>query len=231
MSRRLRSTRRWSKASTDAPRPRSLAIAAGVLLGLFVVLLIAVAAAWAPILRFDDWLGQGLVGDPDWLVSPADSLGLATRDLGTGAVVAIAVALLWRPHRLWAQWLMWSAIGGFALQNIVKELVGRTRPAWSESAFQPLTASFPSGHAMSGITTWVVLGLVLLLAPVGGRLPRTIGAVALAVGVLMAPSRLVLGVHWPTDILGGWLLGGAVVCGVAAVVLARSGSAGDARRT
>ena len=93
------------------PRVRSLAIAAGVLLGLFVLLLIAVAAAWEPVLRFDRWLGHGIVGHPSWLVSPADSLGLATRDLGTGAVVVIAVALLWRPHRLWAQWLMWSASG------------------------------------------------------------------------------------------------------------------------
>ncbi|MGI9186478.1 MAG: phosphatase PAP2 family protein [Gaiellales bacterium] len=193
-----------------------------MLLGLFVLLLIAVAAAWKPVLRFDRWLGHGIVGHPAWLVSPADSLGLATRDLGTGAVVVIAVALLWRPHRLWAQWLMWSAIVGFALQNVVKELVGRSRPDWSESAFHPLTASFPSGHAMSGITMWAVLGVILLVAPVGGRLPRVVGVIALVVGVLMGPSRLVLGVHWPTDILGGWLLGGAVVCGCAAAVLARA---------
>jgi undecaprenyl-diphosphatase len=204
------------------PRVRSLAIAAGVLLGLFVLLLIAVASSWSVVLDLDHSLGHAVVGRPAWLVSPADSLGLATRDLGTGAVVVIAVALLWRSHRRWAQWLMWSAIVGFALQNIVKELVGRERPGWSESAFQPLTASFPSGHAMSGITTWAVLGVILLVAPVGGRLPRIVGVIALAVGVLMGPSRLVLGVHWPTDILGGWLLGGAVVCGCAAAVLARA---------
>lgn len=194
----------------------------GVLLGLFVLLLIAVASSWSVVVDLDRSLGHAIVGRPSWLVSPADSLGLATRDVGTGAVVVIAVALLWRPHRLWAQWLMWSALVGFALQNIVKELVGRERPAWSESAFHPLTASFPSGHAMSGITTWVVLGVILLVAPVGGRLPRVVGALALAVGFLMGPSRLVLGVHWPTDILGGWLLGGAVVCGCAAAVLRRA---------
>jgi undecaprenyl-diphosphatase len=204
------------------PRVRSLAIAAGVLLGLFVLLLIAVASSWSVVLDLDRSLGHAIVGRPAWLVLPADSLGLATRDLGMGAVVVIAVALLWRPHRLWAQWLMWSAIVGFALQNIVKELVGRERPGWSESAFHPLTASFPSGHAMSGITTWVVLSVILLVAPVGGRLPRIVGVIALAVGVLIGPSRLVLGVHWPTDILGGWLLGGAVVCGCAAAVLARA---------
>jgi undecaprenyl-diphosphatase len=204
------------------PRVRSLAIAAGVLLGLFVLLLIAVAASWSVVLDLDHSFGHAIVGRPSWLVSPADSLGLATRDLGTGAVVVIAVALLWRPHRLWAQWLMWSALVGFALQNIVKELVGRERPSWSESAFQPLTASFPSGHAMSGITMWAVLGVILLVAPVGGRLPRVVGVLALAIGFLMGPSRLVLGVHWPTDVLGGWMLGGAVVCGCAAAVLARA---------
>jgi undecaprenyl-diphosphatase len=174
------------------------------------------------VLDLDRSLGHAIVGRPSWLVSPADSLGLATRDVGTGAVVVIAVALLWRPHRLWAQWLMWSALVGFALQNIVKELVGRERPAWSESAFHPLTASFPSGHAMSGVTMWMVLGVILLVAPVGGRLPRVVGVLALAIGFLMGPSRLVLGVHWPTDILAGWLLGGAVVCGCAAAVLARA---------
>lgn len=193
-----------------------------MLLGLFVLLLIAVAAAWEPVLRFDRWAGHGIVGHPSWLVSSADSLGLATRAVGTAAVVAIALALLWRPHRRWAQWLLWSSVVGFGLQNLVKELVGRERPGWSESAFHPLTASFPSGHAMSGITSWVVLGVILLIAPVGGRLPRVVGAMALAVGILMGPSRLVLGVHWPTDILGGWLLGGAVVCGCAALVLARA---------
>lgn len=193
-----------------------------MLLGLFVLLLIAVASSWSVVLDLDRSLGHAIVGRPSWLVSPADSLGLSTRDISTGAVVVIAVALLWRPHRLWAQWLMWSALVGFALQNIVKVLVGRERPSWSESAFQPLTAAFPSGHAMSGITTWAVLGVILLVAPVGGRLPRVVGVLALAVGLLMGPSRLVLGVHWPTDLLGGWLLGGAVVCGCAAAVLRRA---------
>ena len=168
-----------------------------MLLGLFLLLAAAVASSWSVLADLDRSLGHAIVGHPSWLVSPADTLGLATRDVGTGAVVAIAVALLWRPHRLWA-------------------------PSWSESAFQPLTASFPSGHAMSGITMWVVLGVILLVAPVGGRLPRVIGALALAIGILMGPSRLVLGVHWPTDILGGWLLGAAVACAAAAGVLYRA---------
>ena len=89
------------------------------------------------------------------------------------------------------------------------------------------------------IALFAIMG-VLSLPPVflsvtatmsGEERRKTALQTALAVGIVMGPSRLVLGVHWPTDILGGWLLGGAVVCGVAALVLARSGSAGDARRT
>ena len=147
---------------------------------------------------------------------------MATRDVGSFAVVAVAVALLWRPHRLWAQWLLWSALGGFALQNLIKQLVDRARPTWPDAAFHLTTPSFPSGHAMSGIDMWAVLGVILLCAPVGGRLPRVVGALVVAVGVLLGPSRLVLGVHWPSDVLAGWLLGAAVACAAAAGVLVNS---------
>ncbi|MFM7212603.1 MAG: hypothetical protein ACKOYQ_11520, partial [Actinomycetota bacterium] len=59
-------------------------------------------AAWGTQLRFDRWLGGLAVGRPDWLVHPADLLGLATRDVSTGAVVLVAAAILWRAQRRWA---------------------------------------------------------------------------------------------------------------------------------
>lgn len=149
----------------------------------------------------------------------ADALGSSTRDIASGAVVAVGVALLWSRHRLWARWLLVSAVAGFALQTVVKGLIGRARPEWPDAAFHLTTPSFPSGHAMSGIDMWAVLGIAMLCAGVGGRFPRVVGALAIAIGVLMGPSRLVVGVHWPTDILAGWLLGGAVACAAAAAVL------------
>jgi undecaprenyl-diphosphatase len=175
-------------------------------------------------LRFDRWLGGEIVGRPDWLVGAADALGSSTRDIASGAVVAVGVALLWHRHRLWAQWLLWSAVVGFALQNVLKQLIDRARPDWPDAALHLTTPSFPSGHAMSGIDMWCVLGLAMVLAPVAGRFPKAVGALVLAVGVLMGPSRLVVGVHWPTDVLAGWLLGAAVACLAGALVLRRARS-------
>lgn len=184
-----------------------------------MVLLAIGQAEWGAQLRFDRWLGGAVVGRPHWLVGVADALGSSTRDIASGAVVAVGVALLWSRHRLWARWLLVSAVAGFALQTVVKGLIGRARPEWPDAAFHLTTPSFPSGHAMSGIDMWAVLGIAMLCAGVGGRFPRVVGALAIAIGVLMGPSRLVVGVHWPTDILAGWLLGAAVACAAAAAVL------------
>ena len=184
-----------------------------------MVLLAIGQAEWGAQLRFDRWLGGAVVDHPHWLVGTADALGSSTRDIASGAVGAVGVALLWSRHRLWARWLLVSAVAGFALQTVVKGLIGRARPEWPDAAFHLTTPSFPSGHAMSGIDMWAVLGIAMLCAGVGGRFPRVVGALAIAIGVLMGPSRLVVGVHWPTDILAGWLLGGAVACAAAAAVL------------
>ncbi len=171
-----------------------------------------------------------MVGGPAWLVDVASVLGAATRDVASAFVAIVAVALLWRDHRRWAQWLLLSAALGYVVQTALKQLVDRPRPTWPDAALSLTTPSFPSGHAMTGIDTWVVLGVILLCAPVGGRLPRAVGAAAVAIGILLGPSRLVLGVHWPTDVLAGWLLGAAVALLAAAVVLSarardRGGSA------
>ena len=175
---------------------------------------------WSPLLRWDRWFGAQVVelgASQRWLQTAADTLGMATRDVGSAAVVLVAVALLWQHHQRAAQWLAASAIIGFAVQNAVKALVGRVRPVWPGSPFHLATPAFPSGHAMSGIDLWVVLGVLRVLAPLG-RPARWVGALVIAVGVLMGPSRLILGVHWSSDVLAGWLLGAAAACAAAALV-------------
>lgn len=134
----------------------------------------------------------------------------------TGPVVALAVMALLVARRFrWAGWLGASALGGLVISEVLKHAVHRQRPVWSDPFFTEKGYSFPSGHSLSGITAWVAMGIVVLYL-----LPRPVstvlGWILVAFGVLMGLSRLAFGVHWPTDVLGGWLFG----CGWLLVVTA-----------
>ncbi|WP_432540193.1 phosphatase PAP2 family protein, partial [Kineococcus sp. SYSU DK024] len=100
---------------------------------------------------------------------------------------------------------------------LLKLLVGRVRPALEAGLTGSDGGSFPSGHAFASGT--VVLGALVLLAPParsGGRLLLRAGAGALVL-LLIGADRVWLGAHWPTDVLGGWLMAATLVCLAAAV--------------
>lgn len=118
-----------------------------------------------------------------------------------------AVAWVFFPAKRMAVWRLVLAIGLTALlvDGVVKPLVGRARPFVDRPDVvligdRPTTASFPSGHAALAATGAVALGRIWPAA----SLP--IWGLALAVAL----SRIVLGVHFPLDVLGGLLLGYAV---------------------
>ncbi|WP_432533567.1 phosphatase PAP2 family protein [Kineococcus arenarius] len=103
---------------------------------------------------------------------------------------------------------------------LLKLLVGRVRPALEAGLTGSDGGSFPSGHAFASGT--VVLGALVLLAPPArsaGRLVLRAGAGALVL-LLIGVDRVWLGAHWPTDVLGGWLMAAVLVC-LAAAVAAR----------
>ena len=99
---------------------------------------------------------------------------------------------------------------------IVKNLVRRSRPPVAEMlGAPPHSFSFPSGHT-SGSAVFLGVLALLLLRTVHGRPARAAiiaGAVVLALGV--GWSRVYLGFHWTTDVLGGWLVATAVLTGTA----------------
>jgi undecaprenyl-diphosphatase len=155
-----------------------------------------------------------------WLATLARILAL----LGSGFVLVpltlTLVVLLYRSGRVWwAAWLGAAGVGGLLISQTVKRLVDRQRPTWENPLHELTTPSFPSGHAMAGIYAYVAFGIVALVV-LRQRWP---GLALITVGVLMGPSRVAFGVHWPSDVLAGWLFASAWLCTVTAVLLWRLG--------
>jgi undecaprenyl-diphosphatase len=151
-----------------------------------------------------------------WLVGTATFFAImGSAVVLTPLTVGVVVVLARRGHRWWAMWVAACGMGGWMISQTVKHLVDRQRPEWPDPFAVLTTPSFPSGHSMAGIYGYVVFGIVAL-----ALLPRRWPGIAVIVfGMLMGPSRVLLGVHWPTDVLMGWLLAGAWVCTAAAIVL------------
>jgi undecaprenyl-diphosphatase len=132
--------------------------------------------------------------------------------LGTGSVVmtivAVSAMFLWLSnHRYSAALLLVATAGGILLNNLLKVGFGRPRPQIFEWSTDVVSWSFPSGHAMSAA---VVYGTVAYLA---ARLQRrmvhrvlTLLAAAIMI-LLISVSRLYLGVHYPSDVLAGVIIG------------------------
>ncbi|MFE9017306.1 phosphatase PAP2 family protein [Streptomyces sp. NPDC007808] len=124
----------------------------------------------------------------------------------------VAVWLVWRRAARWtAVWLVATCVVASVVQQILKAAVDRPRPVWSDPVDSAHYAAFPSGHAM---TATVVCGLLLWLLRRHGAAPalwRTAVAVAVVSVLGVGLTRVWLGVHWATDVVGGWLLGTLVV--------------------
>lgn len=123
------------------------------------------------------------------------------------AVFVATVALWYRKHRREAILLTASALTGAGLVYIVKRLVGRARPElWPSEWYSG--SSFPSGHTLAVAATATAGALVLIRLWPAAR--RWAISVAFLWTVLVALSRLVLGVHWPTDVLAAACIGAAI---------------------
>ncbi len=92
---------------------------------------------------------------------------------------------------------------GRGLSELQKYWIARARPDFEPHLVVVKTSSFPSGHATSSMIFYLVLALAL--APRPWR--RAAAAAAILLSFLIGASRVMLGVHWPSDVIGGWSFG------------------------
>jgi undecaprenyl-diphosphatase len=145
---------------------------------------------------------------------------LAVTQLGSlGALltigVLVALSLLARRRRLAALVWVLALVGAALLNSGLKEAFGRPRPPFHDPAVVETNESFPSGHAMGSVIAYGLLVYLLLpsLRRRRGRAALVAGTAVLALAVGF--SRLYLGVHYGSDVVGGFAMGGA---GLAACV-------------
>ncbi|GAA3775681.1 phosphatase PAP2 family protein [Streptomyces coacervatus] len=204
--------------SPPCPPPHRTAARAATVLALCSALLLAlVAVEWHPLTGADGDIARTT---HRWAVD-ATGLTHAFRILTDWVwdpwtmrlVCAVAVVwLVWRRSAWWtALWLAATCALGTVLQQAVKAAVDRPRPVWPDPVDSARYAAFPSGHAM---TATVVCGLLLWLVQRYGP-GRALWRTALAAGMVsvlgVGLTRVWLGVHWPSDVVGGWLLGALLV--------------------
>ena len=135
--------------------------------------------------------------------------------------VLFGIALLVLGKRGWTLYFAVVALGGVLITEVTKKLVARERPQWPDPLDSPESYAFPSGHTLSGITMWATAGVILLFAFEQRKWLTFAGWTLVVVGVAMGVSRLLLGVHWLSDVLGGWLFGFGWFFTVTGIVLTR----------
>lgn len=176
------------------------------------LVLAALALVWAAML----WLG-GAEGDRAVLAflyaGDNPGWGRAARtitELGSFPVVmslaVIGGLLLARRGQMRAAWLLLALpVTSGLIVELLKRWIGRLRPHDQEHLLVEVQSyAFPSGHTANATVVW--LGLALLLVRGARARPIAIAAAAL-LAVAIGLSRNMLGVHWPSDVVGGWALG------------------------
>ena len=186
-------------ARTSAARIR-LAVTAAVLVMIWLTML--------PLGRgpLDQGIYQALyAGGRPALVTTArifTALGEPTVLIGAG--FAIAAWLWWRTRARLALVLMCVILVGRGLSEAQKYEIARTRPTLEPHLVVVQTSSFPSGHATSSMIFYLTIALALTTRS-QWRWFAAAGAVILS--LLIGASRVMLGVHWPSDVVGGWSFG------------------------
>jgi undecaprenyl-diphosphatase len=203
---------RWRRLREGVP-PALFLLACAVLL---LVALVGLGWLLSKVLSHDA-IGSGDAGISRWLAGHRnrdlnDVTGVTSEVGGTLTITALAVLAVAVAAFVWRRWrepmLVAVAVAGeVAIFVTVTLLVDRQRPPVRHLDPAPPTSSFPSGHTAATVVLW---GALAVLASERARSALVRGlfiALAVAVPLIVAASRMYRGMHYFTDVLGGFLLG------------------------
>jgi undecaprenyl-diphosphatase len=176
----------------------------------FAILLILVRLRWAPLESVDHGAAariNDLVAGNSALVTVVKAVTWLGSDGVLWAVVGVAAVIL-AIRKRWrlALYLLATAAGALVLDPVLKSLVGRLRPVVAHPIAHGTGDSFPSGHSLGSIVCYGAILLVFLPAA-RGRWRVMFITVIVTLIALIGISRILLGVHYLSDVIGGWAVG------------------------
>jgi undecaprenyl-diphosphatase len=145
---------------------------------------------------------------PSWTGEAArDFTSLGSASVLVLLVVAVVGYLAMKGDRGAATVVACSALGGLVVDLLLKHSVDRPRPLVVAHLDQVATTSFPSGHSMLSAIVYLTLGALLARLTERRRLKVFFSVTACVLTGVVGLSRVALGVHYPSDVLAGWMAG------------------------
>jgi undecaprenyl-diphosphatase len=151
---------------------------------------------------------------PAWLQEAARDITSLGSIIVLGIITFAVVGYLFLASKPAVAGLMLIAVfGGIALNDLLKFAFARPRPDFVTHVARVFTTSFPSGHATLSAITYLTIAALLARTYPSYTMGLYFISLAVFLTALIGVSRIYLGVHYPTDILGGWCIGGAWALG------------------
>jgi undecaprenyl-diphosphatase len=225
--------RSWVTARAGWLRATDLRLVAEIAVVAVLILAFVLIGNGVQEVDFDDRILLALRAAPDDPLGPrsfeAAVMHLSALGSGvvTGLLTLIAVMFLFLARRrAYAILVLACALGTLVFMELLKTLYERPRPTSVTHIDPPGGMSFPSGHSMIAAALYLTLAVMIARALPERRLRIFVIATGAFIAMLVGFTRLYLGVHYPTDVLGGWIVGltWALTCGIVARRLAQRGT-------
>jgi undecaprenyl-diphosphatase len=208
-----------------APEPGPLALVVAKLLGAALVLGVLLFAAGqvltpTPALdqRAERWFAHHRTAAWNTVTDVGSHIG-STPAIVAAAAVAFVVLRLWLHRWYESMVLVVTVAGEVSIFLALTATVDRNRPDVPQLDAAPPTSSFPSGHTAAATAFYLLVAYLALRYARHVRAGIVVAAIAVLVPFAVAVSRLYRGMHYPTDVLGGMLLGGLWLIGVLVVLM------------
>jgi len=210
-------TSAWRKLRKLEHRELSwLLVGLGACVMVWIFLSLSAEVAEGETQAFDIRILQALrkADDPSLPIGPAwmESVLLDLTALGSPTVLALVVlavtGFLLLQTRYWtALFVMVTVASGEVVSSAMKQLFSRPRPTVVPHLREAFSTSFPSGHAMTSAIVYLTLGAMMMRVSEGRLTKLYCFALALLLTMVAGISRVFLGVHYPTDVIAGWIIG------------------------